>query len=61
MVCEVVKGDQEVKRLEKDLLALLCSSKHDKYCSLTERVTSTVEARKQVGLDIHLYVCIYTC
>lgn len=48
MLGEVVHSDQEVRKLEKKLLSLLCSSRHDDYWRLAQKVASTVAARKEV-------------
>ena len=51
MMCELVRGEQKVEELEQELLSLLCSSQHDDYRRLTQKVSSTVEARKEVRRD----------
>ena len=49
MLSEVVSNHQMVGDLERKLLALLCSSRQDDYWRLTQKVASTVTARKEVG------------
>ena len=50
-MCELVRGEQKVDELEQELLSLLCSSQHNDYRRLTQKVSSTVEARKEVRRD----------
>ena len=49
MVCELVKVEQKVEELKGRLPSLLCNSRHDDCCSLTQRVASTIENCKQVS------------
>ena len=49
MVCKLVRGEQKVGELEGKLPSLLLSSGQDDYWRLAQKVTSTVEAWREVG------------
>lgn len=44
----MVHSDQEVRKAERNLLSLLYNSKQDDYWRLSQKVSGTVAARKEV-------------
>ena len=49
MVGELVRAEQKAEELRRHLPTLLCDSSCDDCSSLTQRVTSTIEACKEVS------------
>lgn len=47
----MVRSDQEVRKTERNLLSLLYNSRQDDYWRLSQKVSGTVAARKEVRED----------